>query len=136
MKPKKLIIALDFDGTVVTHAYPGIGRDVGAVPWLRHLCTHGCRIVLFTMRSGVALRDATDWFEIHGIELYGVQTNPGQARWTSSPKAYAHIYVDDAALGAPLVHGAERAYLDWAVAGPMLCELVGIESLDLETNQE
>ena len=128
---RKLTIALDFDGTVVAHAYPHVGRDIGAVSWLKHLQSHGCRIVLNTMRSGEHLRDAKEWFEIHGVVLYGIQKHPTQHTWTSSTKVHAHVYVDDLGLGAPLtteVHGTklERAVIDWDIAGPMLCGLAGI----------
>jgi hypothetical protein len=33
-----MIIAVDFDGTVVEHIYPDVGRDVpGAVYWLKEI---------------------------------------------------------------------------------------------------
>jgi hypothetical protein len=54
------------------------------------------------MRSGRELGDAIDWFKENGIELYGVGYNPTQARWTTSNKCYAELYIDDAGLGAPL----------------------------------
>ncbi len=67
------------------------------------------------MRSGKELQDAVDWFAKNGIELYGVQRNPDQDSWTTSPKAYAHVYIDDAALGAPLLQQAwmKRPGVDW-----------------------
>ena len=52
MAIREAIIAVDFDGTVVTHAYPHIGNDIGAVPVLRELIGNGCRVILYTMRSG------------------------------------------------------------------------------------
>jgi len=116
-----LVVAVDFDGTVVKHAYPGIGADIGAAPWLKKLVEAGAKLVLWTMRDGEELDDAVEWFETHGIELWGVQRNPTQDTWTGSPKAYAHVYVDDAALGVPLVRPeGERPYVDWGVAGPQL----------------
>lgn len=50
------------------------------------------------------LQDAIDWFKKYDIPLFGVneKKNPTQKDWTSSPKPYAHIYIDDAALGVPL----------------------------------
>ena len=45
------LIAVDFDGTVVTHAYPEIGDDAGAVAVLKELTDNGCRLILYTMRS-------------------------------------------------------------------------------------
>ena len=124
---KELIIAVDFDGTCVTHRYPKVGRDIGAVPILKALVRRGHKLILYTMRSyrtGVSvvtgkeesggLKDAEEWFKSNDIPLFGVQTNPTQAAWTSSPKCYAHLYIDDAALGAPLVYEAdERPYINW-----------------------
>ena len=110
-----MIIAVDFDGTCVTHEYPKVGRDIGAVPVLKRWVESGHRLILWTMRSGRELEDAQKWFELHSIPLFGVNENPEQSEWTASPKAYAHVYVDDAAFGAPLVRdGSERPYLDWA----------------------
>lgn len=97
-----MIIAIDFDGTCVTHEYPKVGRDIRAVPVLRKLVKAGHKLILFTMRSGKELEDAVWWFRSHEIPLYGVNTNPGQESWTQSPKAYAQLYIDDAALGCPL----------------------------------
>lgn len=67
------------------------------------------------MRSGEQLQDAVKWFEERNIPLFGIQRNPTQDSWTSSPKAYAKIYIDDAALGCPLVEGlkGERPFVDW-----------------------
>ena len=46
-----MIIAIDFDGTCVTHEYPNVGKDVNAVPVLKELVENGHQLVLFTMRS-------------------------------------------------------------------------------------
>lgn len=97
-----MVIGVDFDGTVVTHEYPQVGQDIGAIPVLKKLVENGHQLILNTMRSGRELGDAIDWFKENGIELYGVGYNPTQARWTSSPKCYAELYIDDASLGAPL----------------------------------
>jgi len=45
-----MIIAIDFDGTCVTHAYPKIGKDIGAVPVLKQLVQYGHQLILWTMR--------------------------------------------------------------------------------------
>lgn len=113
-------ICIDFDGTCVTHDYPRIGFDIGAQEVLRDLVAHGHRLVLFTMRSGKELEDAVAWFKKNEIPLYGIQSNPTQADWTSSPKAYAQLYIDDAALGVPLrfdkALDGSRAFVDWGRA--------------------
>ena len=112
-------IVLDFDGTVVKHAYPAVGEDIGAVPILKRLVANGCNLLLNTMRSrdsaGVdTLQPALDWFEARGLPLFGVNENPTQREWTSSPKVYGNLYIDDSALGAPLKVDAQgSAYMDW-----------------------
>lgn len=47
------IIGIDFDGTVVTHDFPKIGKDIGAVPILKRLVDNGHKLILFTMRSDI-----------------------------------------------------------------------------------
>jgi len=107
-------IAIDFDGTCVAHEYPKIGKDIGAVPVLKELVNLGHHLILFTMRDGQQLRDAVDWFKQNDIKLYGVQYNPTQQDWTKSNKCYAELYIDDAALGCPLVCiEGERPFVDW-----------------------
>ena len=49
MAIRNALIAVDFDGTVVTHAYPEIGDDAGAVPVLKELTDNGCRLILYTV---------------------------------------------------------------------------------------
>lgn len=134
-------ICIDFDGTCVAHEFPAIGKDIGAVPVLKEIVAAGHRLILFTMRSDqkkkkkvdgesvtveeMHLTAATQWFEEHGIALYGVQKNPRQRFWTTSPKAYGHLYIDDASLGCPLIVPADleqRPYVDWQVVRQMLFE--------------
>ena len=116
-----MIIGLDFDGTCVTHEYPNIGRDIGAIPVLQGLVARGDKIILFTMRSGEQLQAAQDWLTGHGIPLFGVNQNPEQHTWTSSPKPYCHVYIDDAAAGCPLIHpDSGRPYVNWSAMAKLL----------------
>lgn len=158
---RKMVIAVDFDGTCVTHEFPRIGKNIGAAPVLRCLAENGHNIILYTMRSHLddttnhahnslhgdkvdndTLQEAIDWFKTNGIPLYGINENPSQRRWTSSPKIYAQIYIDDANLGVPLVvAGHERPYVDWVRILPMLLDmkLITLEQfvdLDNEVQKE
>lgn len=128
-----MVIGVDFDGTCTTHEFPFIGKEIGAVPVLKKLIKSGHKLVLFTMRSnseshdgfsdeipevhtGPFLNEAIKWFQRNKIELYGVQENPTQKKWTTSPKAYCHLYIDDAALGCPLTFNRElsdRPFVNW-----------------------
>lgn len=115
MASQGLTIAVDFDGTCVEHEYPYIGTDAeGAVEVLRELLQNGCKIILYTMRSGEQLDNAVQWFKKRKLPLYGVNSNPDQ-NWSGSPKVYANIYIDDSALGCPLrfVDGAAHPVVDW-----------------------
>ncbi len=124
-------IAIDFDGTCVRHEYPKVGSDIGAVPVLKRLVDEGHNLILFTMRSGSELTDAVKWFLVNGIKLHGVQYNPTQAQWTCSNKCYAQLYIDDAALGAPLRRDKDpdiedsRPYIDWH-AVELILEIDGV----------
>ncbi len=121
-----MYICVDFDGTVVDHRYPAVGEPVpGAITWLKRLQRHGARIILYTMRSdskenGEMLSDAVRYMESNGIALYGVNRNPDQDSWTTSPKAYGDIYIDDSAFGCPLTKpkGFARPCVDWKKIGP------------------
>ena len=114
-------IALDFDGTVVEHRYPAVGGDIGAAPVLRRLVKNGHKLILNTMRShnsqGIdTLKPALEWFENNIIPLYGVNENPSQKEWTSSPKVHGNLYIDDSALGAPVkADSLGAACLDWSM---------------------
>lgn len=127
-----MIIAVDFDGTCVTHEYPKVGNDIGAAPVLRELVEAGHKLILLTMRcdterpiegngneiktvqAGTYLADAIEWFRKNEIALYAVNENPEQKKWTASPKVFAHMYIDDAALGIPLKEPLyARPHVDW-----------------------
>lgn len=112
-------ILIDFDDTCVIHKYPNIGADIkGAVDVLKRLVENGNRLILFTMRSDAdgGLTEAINWFRIREIPLYGIQTNPSQKSWTSSPKAFGHLIIDDTCLGIPLIYNpaiSKRSFVDW-----------------------
>lgn len=111
-----MIFAIDFDGTCVTNDYPYIGKGIGAVPVLKRIVENGHRIILYTMRENERLKDAEQWFKSNNIPLWGVNNNPEQKKWSSSPKIYAHLYIDDAALGVPLKLNkkiSDTYFVDW-----------------------
>lgn len=116
-KDSKWTIAIDFDGTCVEHDYPAVGMDVeGAVDTLRALNKRGHRLILYTMRSGEKLEAALKWFKERKITLWAVNRNPEQEEWTDSPKVFADLYIDDSALGCPImfIEGVRRPVVKWA----------------------
>lgn len=129
-----MIICVDFDGTLVEHRYPRIGAEVpGAFNSLKHFQSLGAKLILYTMRSNKfglnTLDDAVQFCRERGVEFWGVNQNPEQASWTDSPKVYAHIYIDDAAEGCPLVEGAPgtRPFVDWDIIGPAVARKIEAE---------
>jgi hypothetical protein len=133
-----MIIAIDFDGTIVAHEFPEIGApNPGAFRWMKEWQAAGATLILWTMRSdgrsgegrenGPVLTEAVEFCRQNGIEFNAVNANPSQASWTSSPKCYAHLYVDDAALGCPLRENPKmggRPMVDWDVAGPAVLAML------------
>ena len=110
-----MVIAIDFDGTCVTHAFPNVGKEIGAVDVIKALVNKGHKIILFTMRDLEYLTPAVAWFEKNDIPLYGINDNPG-AKWSTSRKVYADMYIDDMALGIPLkmdYNKSNRPFVDW-----------------------
>ena len=54
------------------------------------------------------------WFADNNIPLWGINENPDQKNWSTAKKVYANLYIDDAALGCPLLYsGSDRPYVDW-----------------------
>ncbi|MDE2097701.1 MAG: hypothetical protein KGL39_10670 [Patescibacteria group bacterium] len=133
MRGALMYLAIDFDGTIVEHRFPEIGPPCpGAFDWLKRYQEHGARLILWTMRSdgrkgdgpenGPVLTQAVEFCRAHGVDFYGVNRNPDQ-HWSGSPKAYAHVYVDDAAFDCPMVESMEAGkppHVDWSRVGPEL----------------
>ncbi|NNH59463.1 hypothetical protein HLI01_22265 [Rhizobium laguerreae] len=122
-----MYICIDFDGTIVDHRYPDIGAPAPeALEWMEEFTKAGAKLILFTMRSGVELLEAANYVASNGVALYGVNRNPDQDTWTTSPKAYGHLYIDDAAFGCPKIrpHGFARDCVDWAAVGPSVLSML------------
>jgi len=107
-------ICVDFDGTIVKHEYPGEPVK-GAIETLKKINKAGHDIILYTMRSGEQLFEAINFLNENGIVLYGINENKDQKKWTQSPKIYANYYIDDAAVGCPLIYPRnKRPYVKWS----------------------
>jgi hypothetical protein len=109
------IIAIDFDGTIVTHDYPRVGLPVPyAKEVINMLAANGHKCFLWTMRDNKTLEDAKKYCKDNDIKLQCYNQSPDQ--FSNSPKQYATIYIDDAALGCPTSyeHGLSyRPFVDW-----------------------
>lgn len=124
-----VIVAVDFDGTLVGHDFPRIGPEVPkAVLWVHRIAAEPkVKIMLWTMRSdgqrhGDVLAQAVAWCRAQMIPLWAVNKSPGQSSWSKSKKQYAHLYIDDAAVGTPLREHPSalitRPVVDWDALGP------------------
>jgi hydroxymethylpyrimidine pyrophosphatase-like HAD family hydrolase len=95
-------IAVDFDGTIVEHAYPEIGTEkLFAFQTLKELEKRGVLLILWTFRTGKELEDALEFCRINGVEFYAVNKNYPEevVDETVSRKIDADIYIDDKNLG-------------------------------------
>jgi hypothetical protein len=75
------------------------------------------------MRCSKELDEAINWFKERDIPLYGINEDPGQKEWTQSPKVFANLYIDDAALGAPLMFDetiSDRPFIYWKMVERLL----------------
>lgn len=100
---QKLTIAVDFDGTIVTHEYPKIGSEIpGAVEALMELIMEGHRLILWTVRERELLDEALEWCQSRGLVFYSVNSNypeetPEDKHY--SRKLQADLFIDDRSLG-------------------------------------
>jgi hypothetical protein len=95
-------IAVDFDGTIVEHEYPGIGKEkLFAFQTLKELEKLGARLILWTFRAGKELDEAVEFCRENGIEFYAVNKNYPEEIFdeTVSRKIDADIYIDDKNIG-------------------------------------
>ena len=98
-----MTIAIDFDGTIVEHAYPKIGRDIPfAVETIKRLQETGeHRLILWTVREGSLLDEAVEYCTKKGLKFYAINKNyPEEEEGSySSRKLAADLFIDDRNLG-------------------------------------
>lgn len=96
------VIAVDFDGTIVTHAYPQIGKEMlFAFATLKELQARGHKLILWTFRSGELLDEAVEYCKKNGVEFYAVNKNYPEEVFSDkiSRKVNADIFIDDRNVG-------------------------------------
>ena len=97
-----LIIAVDFDGTIVEDAYPNIGKpQIFAFETLKKLQEEGHRLILWTYRSGLKLEEAVKFCKDNGIVFYAVNKSFSEEEYDESisRKIHADIFIDDRNIG-------------------------------------
>jgi len=103
-----MIIAIDFDGTIVEHKYKQIGRELPfATETLKMLQRDGHQLILWTYRSGRELNEAVEFCRRRGVEFYAINKNYPEEEFSESisRKINADIYIDDRNLGGMLSWG-------------------------------
>lgn len=98
-----MTIAVDFDGTIVEHRYPEIGREVPfAIDTLKMLAKEGHRLILWSVREGKLLDEAVAWCRERGLEFYAVNKDfPEETLQHDnfSRKLKADLFIDDRNIG-------------------------------------
>ena len=105
---KGLIIAVDFDGTIVEDGYPGIGDPrLFAFETLKRLQVDGHRLILWTYRHGKKLDEAVAYCKANGIEFYAVNRSFPEEDSVEdvSRKIHADLFIDDRNIGGILGWG-------------------------------
>ena len=99
-----MIIAVDFDGTIVEHRYPAIGKERPfATDTLKKLIKDGHRLILWTVREGRLLDEAVEFCRERGVEFYAVNRDyPEEEKEHNkhySRKLKADVWIDDRNVG-------------------------------------
>lgn len=96
-------IAVDFDGTIVEHRYPAIGKEIlFAFDTLKALQEQRHQLILWTYRSGKELEEAVEYCRKNGIVFYAVNKNYPEEVYEEgaiSRKIQADFYIDDRNIG-------------------------------------
>ncbi len=123
-----MIIAVDFDGTIVQDRYPEIGSEQPfATQTLKMLISEGHQLVLWTVRQGQTLAEAVEWCRKRGVEFYAVNKDFPEEDETQnssySRKIKVDMFIDDRNVGG---------LPDWGVIYQMIHDKKTFEDLLLE----
>ena len=127
-----MTIYLDFDGTVVEHEYPKIGRfNPGALETVKDLMKKGHLVILNTMRADFqngSLQKALDYLNRHPtielpFEIIALPKKIYPRPWNIVSEGVKFleihgIYIDDTAFSMPTVrcnHLINSTMVDWEV---------------------
>lgn len=95
-------IAIDFDGTIVEHDFPRIGKEMlFAFATIKELQKKGHKLILWTYRTGDLLQEAVEYCRKNGVEFYAVNKNYPEEVMTegTARKLIADIFIDDRNVG-------------------------------------
>lgn len=126
-----MIIAVDFDGTIVEHKYPHIGKEIPfAIETLKRLKEERHTLILWTVREDKLLDEAINFCKERGLEFYAVNSNYPEEQKTHdhfSRKLKADLFIDDRNLGG---------LPDWGTIYRMVKEKLSFEDIYNEQNNQ
>ena len=126
-----MTIAVDFDGTIVTHEYPAIGVERPfAIDTLKMLIRDQHKLILWSVREGKLLDEAVEWCRERGVEFYAVNRDYPEETTKNNPhfsrKLKVDLFIDDRNVGG---------LPDWGTIYRMVSERKGWEELAEENNK-
>ncbi len=124
-----MIIAVDFDGTIVEHNFPEIGKPIPfAIETLKMLQQERHQLILWTVREGKELEDAINYCRERGLEFYAVNSDfpedIDESEDINPRKIGADVFIDDRNLGG---------LPDWGVIYQMIHNNKALEPYNEET---
>ena len=99
-----MTIAVDFDGTIVEHRYPEIGKELPfATQTLKMLIEDRHKLILWSVREGKLLDEAVEWCRKRGVEFYAINKDFPEEdldkNQSFSRKLKADVWIDDRNIG-------------------------------------
>lgn len=129
-----MIIAVDFDGTIVEHRYPAIGKEIPfAVRTLKQLQADGHLLILWSVRMGRLLDEAVEWCKERDLEFYAVNKDYAEEKALEegnrhfSRKIKADVFIDDRNVGG---------LPDWGAIYQMITEKMSAQDFYSDPNSK
>ena len=120
-----MIIAVDFDGTIVQHTFPEIGEPMdGAFATLKRWQHYGHKLILWTCRNNTdpalngrkVLTEAVEFCKANGLVFDAVNENLNNLGFCPTPKIYADVYVDDRSID-------QLGFISWSFFDGLLIDI-------------
>ena len=97
-----MVIAIDFDGTIVEDAYPEIGDPkIFAFETLKEMQKEHNQLILWTSREGDELEEAVDFCRKNGVQFYAVNNSYPEEKYDEniSRKINCEVFVSHKNIG-------------------------------------
>jgi hypothetical protein len=98
----KLVLGIDFDGTIVEEGFPKIGKiKPNTVELMKKAYELGHLVIVWTARSGEYEQDAVNFLNENNIPYHYINCNPEDPfaiKGEQGRKIFCHYYLDDRAV--------------------------------------